>query len=175
MDNLKKFISEHHDEFDDQYPPQNMWNRIASRLEKQPVKKIWTFPRKFLAAASVLLLLGLGFVAGSLTVKKNSLSEISPEFVETASYYQRKIDTKKRAVAVHATDSMWMDDINQLELVMNELKEELVQNPQASKGEILKAMINNYNIRLEIMDKILEKTDDKTYLNTKPSNNDSTE
>ncbi len=175
MDSLRKYIIEHRDEFDDQYPPSNMWARIESRLGKQPVKKTRTLPRVFLAAASVLLLVGIGFIAGSWVMKKNTLSEISPEFAETASYYQRKIDTKKQAVAVHTTDSMWLDDIKQLELVMNELKEELRQNPSASKGDIIKAMIANYNIRLEIMDKILEKTKDKTYLNTKPSNNDSTE
>lgn len=175
MDKLKKYITEHQDEFDDQVPPQNMWNRIECRLEKAPVKKVWSLPRKLLAAASVLLLVGMGFVAGSLTMQPSTMNEIAPEFVETASYYQRKIDSKKRAVAVHSTDSMWMDDINHLEMVMNELKEELIRNPQASKGEIVQAMINNYNIRLEIMDKILEKTNDKTYLNTKPSNNDSTE
>ena len=176
MDNLRQFINAHQNEFDDQQPPKNMWARIECRLEKpQSVKKIWTIPRKFLAAASVLLLVGLGFVAGSLTVKKNNISEISPEFAETASYYQRKIDSKKRAVAVHTTDSLWMEDLDQLELVMNELKEELIRNPQASKGDIIKAMINNYNFRLEIMDKILEKANDKTYLNTKPSKNDSSE
>ena len=175
MDDLRKFIKEHHDEFDDQLPPKNMWSRIECRLEKKPVKKIWTLPRKLIAAASILLLVGLGFIAGSVTVQKNTMTEISPEFAETASYYQHKIDSKKHAMAVSVADSSWVDDINQLELVMNELKEELAKNPQASKGEIIKAMINNYNIRLEIMDKILEKTNEKTYLNTKPSNNDSSE
>ena len=175
MDKLKKYINAHQDEFDDQIPPQNMWNRIECRLGKVPKKKNWTLPRKLLAAASVLFLVGLGFVAGSLAVQKNNTSGISPEFAETASYYQRKIDAKKRAVAVHTTDSLWIEDIDHLELVMNELKEELKRNPQASKGEIIQAMIDNYNIRLAIMDKILEKTNNKTYLNTKPSNNDSTE
>jgi len=175
MDSLRKYIREHADDFDDENPPQNMWSRIECRLANEPIRKTWTMSRKLLAAASVLLLIGLGFAAGSLTVKKNTIAEIAPEFAETASFYQRKIDSKKRAVAVLATDSIWVDDINQLELVMNELKEELEQNPDASKVDIIQAMINNYNIRLEIMDKILDKISDKTYLNTKPNNNDSTE
>ncbi|HHB78329.1 MAG TPA: hypothetical protein ENK85_03740 [Saprospiraceae bacterium] len=175
MDNLKQFISDHRSEFDDRRPPEGMWMRIESKLPRSAAPKIRFLNRQLIAAATVLLLVGVAFVAGQLSAKKASVHDIYPEFAETESYFQRKIDSKKRAVAVHATDSTWVDDIHQLEMVMNELRAELVRNPEASKGDIIQAMIDNYNIRLEIMDRILEKTNDKTYLNTKPSNDDNPE
>lgn len=174
MDNLEQYINDHRDEFDREVPSDNVWKKIDCTLSKQPPQKSRLLNRKVLAAASVVLLVGLSFVAGIFSATK-AANNVSSEFAETESYYQRKIDSKKRAVAVHTTDSVWMDDIKQLELVMNELKQELDQNPGSSKGEILQAMIDNYNFRLEIMDRILEKTNDKTYMNTKPSNDDSTE
>ena len=175
MDNLRQYINRHRAAFEDQSPAGDLWSKIDDRLGT-PKAKYWSVPRKLLAAASVLFLVGLSFVAGSfLATQSTTISAISPEFAETEAYYNRKIEEKKQAVSVSTKDSVWVDDLHQLEVVMEELKQELRLNPEASKGDILKAMVNNYNIRLQIMDRILDKTTKKVFTNTKPKNDERTE
>ena len=170
MDNLRQYINKHREDFEDQCPTGDLWSKIDERLgPPTPNKKHWSIGRTLLAAASVLFLFGLSFVAGNyVATQSTTISEISPEFAETEAYYNRKIEEKKRAVSVSTKDSIWVDDLQQLEVVMAELKQELLFNPAASKGDILKAMIDNYNIRLQIMDRILEKTTQEIFTNTKP-------
>ncbi len=177
MDSLRQYINRHRSEFEEENPPIDLWSKIDQELGTPPVTatKKWLIGRRLLAAASVLLLIGLGFLAGTFAAKQSqTIEEISPEFAEAEAYYNRKIEAKKRAVAVSTQDSTWIDDLKQLEIVMTDLKKELRHNPNASKGEIIQAMTNNYNIRLEILDKILDKTA-KVYTNTKPTNDERTE
>jgi hypothetical protein len=64
---LEKFVQEHRDEFDDQSPAPELWDRIRERLESPPARPeekqetpVRSLPfKRWLAAAAVAALLGL--------------------------------------------------------------------------------------------------------------------
>lgn len=175
MDSLEKYIVDHRQEFDDQEPSSAIWDRIDAQLPKKVSfwKKL-SLKHQLMAAASVLLLLSSGFLMGNFSARRQYKTVAWAELQDMESFYQPRISQKTKAITVNTTDSLWREDIVQLENVLEELKLELSKHGN-SKKEILEAIRKNYSIRLEILDRILEKTSEKTYINTKPTKNDSPE
>ena len=54
------------------------------------------------------------------------------------------------------------DDLSQLDAVYNELKTELLQSPNQDNSAIIQAMIENYQLRISLLEKILTNINEKS-------------
>ena len=53
------------------------------------------------------------------------------------------------------------DDLTQLDAVYNEMKAELLNSPTKDNSAIIQAMIDNYRIRIDMLEKILNNVNNK--------------
>jgi hypothetical protein len=178
MDKLKNFIDENRQEFEEFKAPEELWAGISQQLkeekhlplfvakteEKQSKKnkqgkktvKMYSFSRPMLmrVAASVLILL----VAGITWVSyKIDALEDSPPLSKTEAYYDQIFHAKLAELKQYENDDLFdrdlLIDIQELEEIYNDLKNDLKED--ANNEQVVEAMIRNYRIRIELLEKML--------------------
>jgi hypothetical protein len=162
MDRLEKFVTEHREEFDVYEPNEGLWERIR-KPEVSQIKTIsW-----FWKAAILLLVFGASFWAQQhmkdqkqqILVKDNRTNpEMAiPELAEANKYYNGLIQAKlsevqKALVSYPEIKKDMRHELSELDSVFQSLKNDLKDN--ISNPEIIEAMIQNYRLKLNLLEQI---------------------
>lgn len=167
-DKLEQYISEHKGEFDQDSPPPMIWMNIEKHLDKEESKgaivkemRTPTIMRIMQIAAMFVVVMGVGLLIGLQLNNGDSNAYASPqlqEFVEAERHYSKEIDkmwTVVNASAVEEKETI-REDLNALDAVYNELKNELISNPKANTDYVVNAMINNYRAKIDILETVLK-------------------
>lgn len=166
QESLDRFIKQNRDAFEAQVPSPELWERIAERspeVHKARRKQLFWVVRRVAAAA--ILLMGAAAVV-QLFFSKSPVNDVffaaySPldeEIREAVLYYEVEIEHKKQLVyeltpqepAIHEGLET---DLAELDEVLHQLKNDLKDN--VANKEVLAAMIQNYRLKLEILEQIL--------------------
>lgn len=185
MERLEKFVIQHRSELDTAVPSLKVWAEIDKKLEKKSAKKrsLWGFVR---AVAAVFVLLGLGSIIGANLSSTSSdsastLAEVAPEYAELESYYHQQINQKIQQLASYRHDVYVQEDLRQLDEVFTELRNELEVAPKGAEAQIIQMMINNYETKISLLERVLEKIksttpngtlDENTHEPTKPESDE---
>lgn len=170
-DNLECFIRQHRDELDHAVPDLRVWGSIEQAMPatvRRAAKKIQVNWHRHLlrAAASIALVLtgvglGMWYARNPQTNTRNSgmaMGEVSAEYRELEDFYRRDIAVKKEKLAQFASNQP--DDIEgdlaQMDKVMAELRRELADVPPGNREQVVRAMIENYQAKSAILQRVLE-------------------
>lgn len=162
MNNIEDFIRQHKSEFDSDIPDNRVWDRIENRLEsKDQSKVIIMWATKIAAAFIVVLVCGvlLGIMISRQTPNNIEYSA-SPElqkFKETESYYQQQVSLKLGQLQDSNTKSTVEEDLQNLDEIYQQLREEMIQSNYSNSDILINAMIKNHKTKVEILENILEK------------------
>ena len=161
-DKLEKFITENRDKFDTQQPDPKLWSKIEAGIKtKKPLS--WRFILS--RAAAVLLIFVASYMIHEFVNKgfpRINLAKASdidiPELKEAEDYYSRKLNEKLNEIKPILTVCPTLEeelnyDLNELDSLYNELKKDLKDN--IANQEVVDAMIQNYRMRLTILEEIL--------------------
>ncbi len=150
---LEDFIREHRSEFDDLKAPSGLWEKIDQR--KPQVHSLWKWSA---IAASALLLISVGYIFGT---RVNRQPEIAgwKEYQETEQYYESRIQSKMDQIKTLPVSDEVTADIQVLDDVYQQLRTQLLEDPNANSQVLLNAMIHHQQQKLEIMEKILNRVD----------------
>ena len=166
-DKLEKYILDNREGFNDLEPDPAIWDRVDTR--KAPIIRINWKDIAWKAAAVAIIFTASYFFhdymasrsqQGKAMMGKNqeAASPIVKELIEAEAYYTSQINQKKDEVfrlaagnpeIRHEVDNELVD----LDRVYNELKEDLKDN--AANEEVIEAMIQNYRLKLEILEDML--------------------
>lgn len=166
-DKLEKYILDHRQQFDDQEPDPALWDKIDTR--KAPVMRInWKDVAWKAAAVAVIFVASYyfhdymasrnQFSRGMMSRNAGKNSPIVKELMEAEAYYTSQINLRKEEVfrltssnpeVRHEID----DEMIDLDRVYNELKDDLKDN--ADNEEVIEAMIQNYRLKLDILEEML--------------------
>ncbi len=158
-DKFKNFVDKHRDSFEDYEEDYNLlWETVSAELDKKDKKRGNSFFMKI--AASILILL----VAGSLILVSTSndngtdesISYFPEELAEAAFHYQGMINDRMELIksSNRDIDQDIFNDLNLLDQAYLELKSDLKDD--ADNEEVVQAMIQNYKIKLDILEAILD-------------------
>ena len=177
-DILEEFISKNKTEFDDAEVPAEVWTNIDHHLQKGQ-KKSWFYDQSILKiAASFIILFGLGIVCGMYLVNTQSEKQfiannnIQQEYKEAEDYYIQLVDNKMNQLNQHGEHDEVLNDINQLEVIYQELKSELMKSNYSNQELLIEAMINNYKTRVDILETVLSKIAQSNNSIIKSNNNE---
>lgn len=157
-DELKDHINSRRQEFEVyDFDLDNSWDNISRRLKRKekshvkvPLKLIWR------VAAVFLIMIGATFYLAWTNLSNRSIDSISSlELAEADAYYGNLISNKVLQLRSSKSeiDPNIYEDIEALDVAFSELKEDLRDN--ADNDEVINAMILNYKIKLEILERIL--------------------
>ena len=150
-DQFEKFILENKAAFNDESPSEELWSEIDKRLERKRsgFQIVWK-------VAAVLFLLSTIY----LLVDKRQIVEapqLSQEFIQAEDYYTTLIIERKQLIQQKLTkeeETQFLQDIDHLDSMYEELKKTYQSN--ASNDRVVDAMINNLQLRLDILNRQLE-------------------
>lgn len=176
MDNLEKFIRENRAGFDNGVPSLDVWAKLDQHLDQQrPVAKL-VWMRRLRVAAAVLVLLAAGGFGGAYLVNStknvDSLADVSPEHAEMERYLSNQVDEKLAKLASYKQDGIVKEDIQELDAMYEQLRHELETAPAGAKEKIVKAMIETYQTKINILEQVLEKVEDVNPTNLNSTNNE---
>ncbi len=161
-DKLKNHINEHRSEFDVyQTNTEDLWNDIEASLDKNRPRRInWSIVLRVAASITLLFvvaILSLRFANNSSRYEDGfSLAEISPELAEAEFYYSRLVDEKFALIRSNndQLDPLITEEFEVLDSAYQDLKNDLKDN--MDNEEVINAMIQNYRIKLQILEQILD-------------------
>lgn len=181
MDALENFIRENREAFDSEHPSADLWERIETSLPEGRVVELR--PRsRFRAlriAAAVLLLIGSGTVLGLFLNPSNSgpapntfsLAAVAPQHAEAEQFFRKQIAGKVAQLKDTGLAEEVMSDLDQLEKQMEELEKAYLEAPGNSREFIIHSMIQNYQLRIELLEKVLEEVKSSHLQNNKDYEN----
>jgi len=159
--NLEKYINDRKDDFDNEVPDLKVWAEIDKNLsQKKESKRVSFFRFRNIAAACLLLLTGgiAGFYFSGNTVQNKApiAVQIDPEFREVESFYRDQYNEKVAQLASYQLEDEFSDDLRQFEEIMGDLNIELSNVPKGKRERLITTIINNYQNKIEILERVLE-------------------
>jgi len=167
MKKLINFIQDNKEKFDENEPSIGHFDKFRKELEKQDrIRKNKQLFFVLKIAAIFILFLGVGiiFVKTKESYTKKVVTNVQksnflPEYVETENYYKIKFENKlleleklKCTNGVQQKDSV-LYDFKEIDESFKKLKIDLKQNP--NNDRIIHAMISHYEIKIEILNIVL--------------------
>lgn len=164
MDRLENFIVENKEKFNDHIPSPDVWTNIEKEINQGKSKKFSI--RKFASvgvAAIGLVMLGVWFGSSYQADDMDQVIANSSfkDYKQTEHYYAVQVKNYLKEINELDNTSTIENDINQLDEVYNELREELLNAEVKNQDKIINAMIKNYQVKVGMLERILEKTKEK--------------
>lgn len=164
-DPLEKFILSHREGFDDLEPDSAVWEKIRKR--KAPVIRINWKDVAWKAAAVAIIFTASYYFHDYMSSRKAESRQAAvmdtedpmvKELIDAEVYYTSQINTKKDELYRLASDQPLIhkeveEDFKELDRIYAELRRDLKDN--ADNQEVIEAMIQNYRIKLEILEELL--------------------
>lgn len=171
-DHLQKFINQNREAFDNKEPSDLVWLNIQKHLDQEKGRQHRIYPiimriaAVFVGVLAVGILIGLNINKGSNDTIDYAMSPQMKEFQKSEQHYIQRVSNAKTELAKFGAQDEASYDIAELEAVFEELKAELLTTDYQNKETILNAMIENHKTKVEILERILERTKSNNISNT---------
>ena len=160
MDRLEQYIRDNRDRFDTANPDPALWNNIEQRLPQRKSRQVIMW-RSVAAAAVALLLIMSGIVVGTQMERADAVYTAEyDEFRQAEQYYRVQLNEKVDALQQYTHDTDVESDLNELESLYNELSQELEDGMHPNQDDIIQALIQNYQTRIDLLEKILNRLEE---------------
>jgi len=171
-DQLESFIRQNREAFDQNTPDLRVWSGINGNLEGSAPKMRTLWISKIARIAAVITLF-IGSVGVGVWYGQNnpasaqtgmSLAEVSDEYAELERFYQGDIASKQKKLVSFSSnhaDTDVLNDLDQMDTIMNELRTELANVPPGNREQVVRAMIENYKAKAAILQRVLERLENQ--------------
>lgn len=169
MKPLDEFIRSNLDRFDDEEPLVGHFDRFNQRLTHAHKRRIIGSGKVLLRIAAIVLIgLGISYAAfrDFNLLKQYSASNYSgtadPEFNEAEQFYNNQLSiafTKIQNLRFNNDPdekSQVLQELTEMDKQVQAMKQDLMQNPDDER--IVNAIINYYQLKIEMMDMIISRT-----------------
>ena len=160
---LETFVADNRTAFDTAIPSLKIWANVNKKINLKSARRV-VLMRWIGRAAAVAALLIVGADAGiylnekrETIVADKEMERIAPNFRATEQFYNQKVQAQLTKLASYdQADPSVLADLRQIDDVQNELKAELENAPTSTREEIVRRMIQNYQIKLGILERVLQ-------------------
>ena len=163
-DRLKEYIKEHREELDSEFPSEGIWDKIERRLDQDEKPKVFSIQRFIPYAVAAIILVGAIFLWPS-NDPKIVIEDFTSDFSEVENYYLVQVNDKLNDLEKYEIDPDLMEEVSDLKKEFDELKLEM--GVGADPGVVIEAMIENYRLRLELLEDLLSAMERPQRKNTK--------
>lgn len=165
LDSIESFIQNNREEFDHETPDLRVWEQLSQQKKQAPALTIsWTRQLVRSAAAIGLLIAGVGIGMWYSASQQEQMagmrmSDVSPEYAELESHFERDIESKKASLAKftsNVSSAEIFSDLTQMDKIMEDLRRELADVPPGNREEVVRAMIENYKTKAKVLERVLK-------------------
>jgi len=172
-DDLKKYLNDHRAFFENEKPSVDLWSKIEEDLKPDQKRKS-IFPLLKIAA-SVLIIMSVGYIGYNTLNQedpiladskndpiesefKNQMSAVSSDYEEVENYYSSQVNLQMNKLNDYEVDEDLIQEVENLKSEFESLKVEMGKG--ADQSMVVEAMINNYRLRLMLLEDLLEAVED---------------
>ena len=156
---LEKYVRENRYDFDSELPNLKVWANVERTLHPQKKSgKTLTISWLRRAAAAIALLVmgvGIGLIINKKTEKTILVETVAPEFNEAEQFYSQKVQSQMTKLAGYNPDPSVLTDLKRMDEIYGELKAELELTPSANREEIVRRLIQSYQSKVGILERVL--------------------
>ena len=160
------------DDFDIYNTPTGHKKRFFEKLEYQKVasENPRTWWKLLSVAASVAIIITLGFTFMKANISPSDLASVSPELAQTQSFFTSAVNKEMNTLKGFdspETKVLVNDVLKQMNILETEyegLRKDLVKS--GNDKRVIYAMINNYQKRIDLLKQVIEKIEKVKKLNT---------
>ena len=183
-DRLERFVLDNKDGFGPSMPAPDVWDKIQKRERQKENHFNWGMVLSRAAAVAIIFISSYYFHEYRSIVNDRSGDKIEvtgldqqesayQEMEEAESYYNSQIKYKKNELFDLTEDSPELQkdinrDLSELDNILSELKSDLKDN--AANQEVIEAMMQNYMLKLEILEDMLNQIKPTNKQNNKNEN-----
>lgn len=154
-DRLEDFVRDHRNDFDCIEPDVDLWQGIQNKMEGKRKHRIGFYASRVAAVAAIFI---VSFIVQRFVFNEHNTTKNIPELVEAENYYTGLISAKLEEVKPMLTEfpeikSELDSDLSELDKVYSSLREDLKDN--VANQEVVEAMIENYRLRIDILEEML--------------------
>jgi hypothetical protein len=154
MDSLEKFIKENRESLDRYEPSPHVWDRITGQrviINRKLLVRIS-------AAAAIIVILGSATFIYTSVIRKNKPADLSGEVREMELFYNSLANTlylqaKPMLTSQPDIEKELKNDLQRIDNICSEIKNDLKDN--VSNQEVIEALIQNYTIKIHILEDML--------------------
>lgn len=167
---LEHWIQQNREAMDSEVPDLRVWAGIEQSVAGKASGKAKIIPMNWqrsllrIAASITLLITGVGMGLwyahqGEKAEAGMAMSDVSTEYAELEQYYQRDIAGKQVKLASFQGNqpAEVHEDLDEMDHVMEDLRKELADVPEANREQVVRAMIDNYKAKAAILQRVLER------------------
>ncbi|MCK5169963.1 MAG: hypothetical protein KAQ75_08790 [Bacteroidales bacterium] len=180
MKDLDNIIQKNRSEFDSFEPSDGHFARFEQKLNELNSRKKKSFTIGYMlkaAVVAILVILSGLWVYDNFESRTNNgiaLSEISPEYGEVEMYYTHLVNQKygeiNQCESLDSTQKgMLMYELGEMDSIYANLKNDLRTNPNDQR--VINAMIQHYQLKVEVMNQILQQLQQVQNINKHKSEN----
>ncbi len=127
---------------------------------KEPARRITLWQITSVAAVGLVLVLS-GIIVG-LRMDNGGLEGSAEyvEFREAEMYYQSQLEKQVNQLAKYDYDDDINSDLEELQEVYDQLTTELEDGMQPNQNDIIQALIQNYQTRIDLLGRVLERLEE---------------
>lgn len=154
-DRLEKYVIEHRDEFDMLEPNDALWQGIEKKMKKEKNHSLRFYSSRIAAVAAIFI---VSFFVQKFFFNKSDIYKEIPELAEAENYYSGLINAKLEEVKPMLNEFPDIKqeleyDLSELDSVYTNLREDLKDN--VANQEVIEAMIENYRLRIDILEEMM--------------------
>jgi hypothetical protein len=155
---IEDFIKHNKLAFDTEIPGDHLWLRLEQDLKKagkkQPASRWWIG-----IAASLLVVLGIGYMYKQKVQPSNALAQVSPQQAKKQVRFSNLIEKKTDSLQVYAAENpelyqKFTTDLERIQADYDLLKQELVKSP--NQVFVIRAMEKNLELQLQVVSQQLQ-------------------
>ena len=156
---LEEYVRGHRKEFDLDHPSEELWDKIALKLDEHQVKKPLKLRVWIGIVASLIAIMGISFL---YTYHNNTtevnIADVNPSYAKKELRFASLIEQKKDSLEVFGKEhpvlyKKFSEDIQKLDAEYDRLQQELQTSPNPRL--IVKAMVKNLELQLEVINQQL--------------------
>ena len=165
MNKLEEYIRKHREDLDRYNPPVSIWKGIRHELHENKIRiRLWLSAAAMIAIVfgTALLLLKPSILSSDRYKQKRNnelFSATDPQLKETEVYYNSMVNQLYNEAKPMLTNNPDIKkelntDLSQLDSICADLKKDLKDN--ISNQEVVEALIQNYRIKISILEDMLK-------------------
>jgi hypothetical protein len=158
---LEKQIFENKAELNTRKAPADMWNKIENRLDNKGKKREVLMMSIYKIAAVLLGVVATGAFVAKIYFQ-NSMMGLDPSYATAINmaeeHYSHQVEDKiEDAKKQNIYNPNIASDIEQLDKVYKELKEEMLSKKGVNNNRIMNEMVKNYKLRISLLEDLVDK------------------
>jgi len=176
-DPLEEYIDVNRQSFDQALPDHDLWNRIATGLPNETPVVPMRRPRIYQLmkyAAAVLAIVSLSVFSTMQYMKSSEpdvlSAEVMTELYELTDFYDFEVKRKLSQLAAYGGETEASKELMAIDEIISELRTELLEVPKGSEEKVINAMINNFQLKILILERILESKENNSITIEKKNN-----